>query len=556
MKNLNIYYKLLILLFLSIIQTSCKKSPLDNVQVSINTEVLSTPTTIFFENAINQSSVQPTDFTVKISGKDANKVLSAIGNQMFEVQNGFLILNLTKGTLPTSENPIQFIITGNEENFEPIYKEITITNNEDQSIIVKMIESGKLPEGITETKTTTLLDNGKFTSAYTFETPALNGAKQETSFKIESGTTMTDIDGKVIDGNNLEIKARYFDPSTDAIDVIPGGLTPQNVKDINGSPIEGGVQFYSSGLIQIEMKAGEKIVKGFSKPISAEMELKANQENPLTGEPIVAGDSIPLWSRDDISGVWNNEGFAKVVSENGKLTAKFEMLHLSSWNLDHFERATSIFRKLTLNFKTNTWKNPSGNFEILMLTPSNMVLARNNFGAIYNGQKLNLNRVPNIPKIKFRIINKSNNKEVETALIDPKTISMLDIDISKLDIDKSIDISIKYNVKCQQNTKFKPEANAFLIIYDKTDNKKYVFRTGKGIDATQGTLNLSLKEGNKYLIQTTGLDGKLISYESILDRKTLNSVKPVLNGLTVDKLIYNETTNKIEVELTYTTSKC
>ena len=133
---------------------------------------------------------------------------------------------------------------------------------------------------------------------------------------------------------------------------------------------------------------------------------------------------------------------------------------------------------------------------------------------------------------------------------------MLDIDISKLDIDKSIDISIKYNVKCQQNTKFKPEANAFLIIYDKTDNKKYVFRTGKGIDATQGTLNLSLKEGNKYLIQTTGLDGKLISYESILDRKTLNSVKPVLNGLTVDKLIYNETTNKIEVELTYTTSKC
>jgi hypothetical protein len=558
MKKIYLSLGIVATLGLGIFQTSCKKSPLDNLEVAVNTDVLSTPTAILFENAIVDSDTQPLDFTVKVSGKDADKVLSAIGNKTFEVQNGFLILNLAKGTNPTPENPIQFILTGTEENFEPLYKEITITSNEEQKFNVKMIETGKLPEGIAETKTTANLTNGEFASTFTFETTTTNGSAQATSFEIAPGTTMIDTEGKPIVGSSLDIKARYFDPSSDALEVFPGGLNPQNVKDEKGNDIEGGVQFYSSGLMHIEMKAGDKIVKNFSKPVSAEMELKVGQENPLTGEIIVAGDSIPLWSRDDISGDWKNEGYAKVVSKNGKLVAEFEMQHLSSWNLDHFETTQSfskISNVLNINLKT-AWTNPSGNFEVIMLTPNNMVLSRKNLGSTYDGMTATLYQVPNTPKIKLKIINKANNKELTTNEFDPRNTKELEVRIGSLILDNSVDITLKYNVKCTSNKKFSPRSNAYLIVRDLTTRKRYVFRTGTGRQALQGTLDMTLVNGNKYLVQAIGLDGKIISYEAVLDINKLTYDKAKLKGFTVDKLEYNSTTKKIEVEVTYTSSKC
>jgi hypothetical protein len=558
MKKIYLSLGIVATLGIGLFQTSCKKSPLDNVVVAVNTDVLSTPTAISFENAVEGSDNQPTNFTVTVSGKDADKVLSAIGNSTFEVQNGFLILNLAKGTKPTPENPIQFVISGKEEKFEDLYKEITITSSEEQYFTVKMIEEGNLPQGIAEVKSTATLTNGEFTAPHIIETTADNGSSQAAKFEIAQGTTMTDTKGNKIDASALTINARYFDPSTEALEVFPGGLNPQTVKDKDGKEIEGGVQFYSSGLMHIEMKAGDKIVKNFSKPVSAEMELKTNQENPLTGEILADGDSIPLWSRDDISGEWKNEGFAYVVSKNGKLVAEFEMSHLSSWNLDHFETTQSfstIYNNLDINLKTS-WTNPSGNFEVIMLTPNDMVLSRKTLGGTYDGMTATLSRVPNTPKIKLKIINKANDKFIVTNTFDPRTTKKFDVNIVSLVLENSVDITLKYNVVCLKNKKFNPRSNAYLFIRDLDTKKRYTFRTGSGNAAKQGTLNMTLTNGHRYLVQTIGLDNKVIYYESVLDITKLTYDKNKLVGFTVNKLEYNSTSKKIEIDVTYSTSKC
>ena len=72
----------------------CKKISPDNYTISVNTDVFSAPTSMLFVNAKEGADVQPGDFALTLSGKDADKVITSLGKSVYGVTNGFTFLSL------------------------------------------------------------------------------------------------------------------------------------------------------------------------------------------------------------------------------------------------------------------------------------------------------------------------------------------------------------------------------------------------------------------------------------------------------------------------------
>jgi uncharacterized lipoprotein YbaY len=66
--------------------------------------------------------------------------------------------------------------------------------------------------------------------------------------------------------------------------------------------------------------------------------------NDLDGTALIVGASIPLWSLDETTGIWQEEGFGTVVAEADSQTGlvlEGEVGHFSPWNADKLIRPDS-----------------------------------------------------------------------------------------------------------------------------------------------------------------------------------------------------------------------
>ena len=539
---------------------ACKKKPFDDLKVNIDTDVFVSPMIIEFENANSKSTTPLPDFTITIEGKDASKILSSIGTKTYSVYDGWISLNLAQGTSPSASNPIQFTLKVKAStNFEALNKEISIENTDELKLKIRLIEKNALPEGVKEKINVITTTNGKLTTPLIVTTDKSTDSKQSVELKIETGTEFKDKDGITIK-EPLTSTIRFFDVSDESISIFPGGLTPQKVKDKDGKDIEGGVTFFTAGLVQVNMKSADgNEVKNFSKPVSAEIRLNPDQDNFKTGVPVKEKDSIPLWSYDETTMVWSeNPKQAYVVkNDDGTLSAKFDMNHLSCWNLDWgwsmFGGLGTSKNKLDVVFNTD-WANASGNYEITMRSPNGGYLAALHGASIFNGYVATFTSTPDIPLVFLEIRDNATGKKTITEKFNPSTKGKITINI-KDEIVDMVNISLKYDIKCTSNPKISPNSSTWIVITDIETGKKIKLYTGiTNNKKTKGALNLRLQNKKNYKISTTGSDGKIISCEAFLDKNKLESKN--IKGLEITKLFYNATSNTIEIECIYTTSKC
>ena len=120
---------------------------------------------------------------------------------------------------------------------------------------------------------------------------------------------------------------------------FPGGFEVVNAVNADGARIATPTEpnfFTTAGWFSLDIKDTEgQRVDGFSKPVSVEMPIDNKIVNPLTNAPVKAGDEIPIWSMDEQTGVWMKEGQVSILDAgSGQLTSRFEIMHLSTWNLD------------------------------------------------------------------------------------------------------------------------------------------------------------------------------------------------------------------------------
>lgn len=559
-KNKFIRIFCLLLLFILPMLVGCKKISTDNLSLNVDTDVFSAPTMLIFENAKAGAANQPLEFSVLVSGPDKDKVVSGLGTQKFEVHDGWLALNLVKGVEPSLTNPIRFVVTAKINGFEDISKEITLVSKDELSVAIQVIEKGNLPTGIAEESRSFKLNAGALNGTEVFNTMPENGVNETASLTFSSGTKFLDKDKNLISGDSLRAKVRYYDVSEESVRVFPGGLSPQNVLDKNGKAITGGVNFFTAGLMDIDMNVGGKEVKSFDKPVQAEMKLNEMQDNFSTGHKVKIGDSIPVWSLNEETRQWKEEKKAIVIeTPSGGLSAKFEITHLSAWNLDwgwsYFGSYGDAGGALDVKIAAS-WTNPTGNYEVTLRSPNGGYLGALHSTTIFNGFVARFARTPNIPLAYIEIYDNLTGKLVKKSdLFNPGTKGSLEIKMDEIVGVEYIDIALTYALVCTKNPKVKPNSSTWISITDLETKKSQRYFTGSTSNKLQkGRLDIRLVNGRKYKVSTVGIDGKLISCEAIFDIKNLQYQN--IKGLVVRKLVYDPSIKKVIVDCEYTTDKC
>ncbi len=553
-KKINYVIVVLSLIGLISMQIACKKLNPDNYSININTDILTSPMLITFQNANDKAVNQPLNFKLTISGDDKDKVVTSFGTTNFEVHDGWIALNLVKGVIATVDNPIKFIISASVPGFENIRSEVSVKNNDEIRFEIKVIETNNLPNGIAEETIKFSLNAGQLATEQTINTFEENGTTESVSLTFPSGLKMLDESGNVVSGSSVEAKVRYYGITDESIKVFPGGLSPQNVYNKAGMKIDKGINFFTSGLMDIDLKVGSTQIKKFDKVVSAVMQINSSQDNFITGELVKAGDKIPVWSLDETTGQWKEETEATVESSANGLIAKFDIQHLSCWNLDWGWDYKSNNSKLDVKFIT-PWQNSIGNYEITLRSPNGGYLGALNGASIFNGYVATFVETPNIPNAYIEVYDNQLEKIIaKTDLFNPGTKGSVSIQITP-PTDDYVDVSLAYSIVCTNNLKLEPDASAWISITDLETNKSQYYYTGITANKlTKGQLDIRLINRRKYMVSTLGLDGKIVSCEVVLDVNNLTY--QLTNGLSVKKLEYNPTTKKITVVCEYITNKC
>jgi hypothetical protein len=326
-KNIAAALALIIILY-----GSCK-NPAEDVQIIVNTDIFKSPTLIQFVNA-KKGAAGPQDFTVQITGPNADLVRTSTGGKVFKATSGLLNLLLDRSANPSVASPVKFTVVANATGFAPVFQDVIITSATDPTLYkVAVAEYANPAAGTGAIVDTKALNNGTTTSDLTITTPTNATMAQKTDIIVPTGTSFLDAAGATISGSQLEARVVFAGTATNGTTpVAPGGNFGSNVIGANGQAIAGGTYFTPAGSVSIDMFAGSKEVKTFTKPVIIDMEINASMINPTTGQAIKAGETIPMWSLNDETGQWKAEGNATIVlNGTGKLVARMSITHLSNW---------------------------------------------------------------------------------------------------------------------------------------------------------------------------------------------------------------------------------
>ena len=323
---------------------SCKKvtNPLDNMQLLIDYNLIKTTIDVHIHDAatgelLGKEMSQAVSLT--ITGRDSDAVVDVLGmtpkNNRFSVNRGIANMALSPklGYTPSETNRISYNIVVTLPGYLTTTQQVNITKTGRNFVSIHVVPLNNTPSGvaaIVAPGVATTLPGGQVTSPATVTLP-----DGEATIQIPEGIVMRDVQGNILSGN-LNVTVVHFD-NTDpnALAAFPGGLTP-TVQRLDGSTESG--MFYSAGFVAIEITddQGRQANQFFDGAIALTSTVSSATYNPLTQTNIAAGDIVPLWSLDESTGIWTEEGTAVVENNNGPLEFNVELTHLSYYNFDWF----------------------------------------------------------------------------------------------------------------------------------------------------------------------------------------------------------------------------
>jgi hypothetical protein len=353
----------------------------DSVDITISNNILKQEALISILDITNPENLEGNSkLKVELIGADANKFVTNSGENASK-------LKVVDGNIALAVNPIY-------ESSEPLKVLLKISGDDyltttipvvlfpDDTLVtqsINIVNKLNTVQGIDFKEESTSLTNNTLPTDYLFETPAQK-ATTRTEIQIEAGTLFQDADGNTITGTDLKSEVAHFSLDTpESLASFPGGLTPISVIDEDGVDSED-ISFISAGFTSVDMFVGGKEVKNFSKPISLAIEIPEDYINPDTGNNIVVGEQIPIWSYDD-NGQWSYHDIGTVLrNAAGKFSIKFTTTHLSWYNLDYYGRGCSYNRR-TAVFSPRVSDLSDNFYELsfdLVYAHNDQIISRNN----------------------------------------------------------------------------------------------------------------------------------------------------------------------------------
>lgn len=317
---------------MTILVSGCK-NPARDINVTVNTDIFKSPMLFQFVNA-KKGGEEPKDFTVEIKGQNADLVRTPSGGKVFKASSGLLNLMLDRAANPTPNSPVKFTLIINTMGFAPTFQDVEITSATDPMLYkLAMVQYTNPAIGNGTIVATKTISNGTANSELAFTTATNTDLAQKAEITIASGTGFLDASGQPLGGSQLEARIVYTGTATNGKSpMATGGNIAKNVIGANGQPITEGVYFSPAGVATIDMFAGTKEVKSFTKPVNLDIEVNSNMVNPNTNQPIQENESIEVWSLNQETGQWKNESNGRIVRNTvGKLVARTQITHLSAF---------------------------------------------------------------------------------------------------------------------------------------------------------------------------------------------------------------------------------
>jgi hypothetical protein len=451
----------------------------------------------------------------------------------------------------------ELTIHGEPEGFNPVSKTFVITKNGPNEHLITLVDYSQPASGTASIISSVDLNANGSIPLTKIEIPATTETPLKSEISIKDGTTFLNTKGDTVKGGSLKTDIIYFSAGTESsLNAFPGGFNPENIQGASG-PLEGGGAFTTAGFFSINMKIGDNDITSFSKPVEIKSEISDNIINPETGNAVVEGDVIPIWSLQEETGEWVFGGNATIIKNaSNKLEAKFEVNHLTAWNIDWY--ATPCKNKLNVTFNLTGSTTPT-NYWVRLVDSKNNYLsglyASNSWSSpvlISNNMMETIPKVPNqqvkIIVMKSRSPASGSNIIAQTALFNPCSQGNITVTIPQ-PIPATPLFNIQFNsiVYCQKK-KINVLHNGYFSIREKT----LPTNTATNFFVSSGKAKLSLKEGVVYVF-TTVYEGK--TYSSEFSATKSNAVLPNITNLS-GTATYTSSTNTLTVDVRFSTPDC
>ncbi|MEO0741784.1 MAG: hypothetical protein AAF089_09360 [Bacteroidota bacterium] len=306
------------------------------------------PPAEFAVTVIDATTQRPIDGEVRltIAGDDAALVVDPLFFDPIDevtTESGTVALALPDGTEVSADAPVRFEVIVRADGYVTTGRSIAVRSTGADVFEVRMLPlSGQAPEGVTVTANTgagVVNSQGQLRETITITTPADPQTRARATVTIPAGVVIEDARGRALRGD-LDVTVAYYSPqSSEAMALFPGGFDDLPVTRADGSTARGGTM-QTVGFVSIDIfdEAGRR-AEQFSAPLVVTMDVPADMINPNTGAPVAAGDVVPVWTYDEITGRWAEEssfvategGFlVGAPSEVGLVPLNFAVDHLSN----------------------------------------------------------------------------------------------------------------------------------------------------------------------------------------------------------------------------------
>ena len=320
--------------------------------------------------------------------------------------SGIIVLTPEATQSASTTKPITISVVLSADGYFTTSTDIIYTGGEPTIKTVSLVNKSEPPQGTV----LTVQKDVKASNTGILEKPIQLTTTENTTiseFSLPAGTVLKDHTGAPLTGD-LQVSMGYFSPNSESIgDIFPGGIAPNSATVItpSGTTEQQQGYFITAGLVAVDIvdSAGRKAhLFSDNKEGSVTIETPKNIINPETNQTVKAGDTIPIWSHDEVTGQWTQEGIGKYVENaKGNLEVSYQVKHLSYWNLDWWGTTCSSLPVLySQAFKSSE--------------PLSLQLYINN---IYQYTIANLkdsttltgfNRAPNNQSVELRLVDRNN----------------------------------------------------------------------------------------------------------------------------------------------------
>lgn len=321
-------------LLVFIVAAEACRNPLDGVTIGLKDPIQ--------EGVVESRFYDPTGTPlpavnqITIVGPDAERVVTTLNTRRYKVNSdGNLLLAASPGTTISVQNPFRFTLVVEAEGYLPVVQSYVLTNPKRQVRSLRRISLRQPPRTLNAVEQTgNASAGGSVTTALQVTTTPKTGEVDRATVSLQPGTRLTDRDGQEVGGNLTLGVIHTNSRSSEATTNIPGAGVLSSVAGRNGASL-GNLRLLSlAGSVTLQLYNDRyTLVRTMLPSARWAMDLNPMAYNVPKGRAIEAGDSIPLFSYDELTGRWQEErpGVVARNQQTGRLEYQAEAAYTAAY---------------------------------------------------------------------------------------------------------------------------------------------------------------------------------------------------------------------------------